>query len=253
MKMIKNGAWALPACVCLLVGQPAVAQDQAAERYIYASYEYCDMSKTDRYDELFEQVEKPVLDAAMKDGTINMYANLAHVAGGQWRRVNVIGAGSVQAALDARNTIGDRIDANENNKKLGAEASAICPSHDDYIWRVVAGNVGSVNRGGASLSTYYVCDQRRESAADAVVKGMLAPVFDKMVANGKLKSWGWMEHIVGGKYRRVETMSAVDVKTLMAARAELIEVLEDNPAGDLFTDLCSEHTDYIWEIKAQAP
>jgi hypothetical protein len=253
MKMIKTGAWALPACACLLGGQPAVAQDQAAERYIYASYSYCDMSKTDRADEIYEQVDKPVLDAAIKDGTINLYSYLAHAAGGQWRRVNVIGAGSVQAVLDAQNTIGDRIEANEKNKKLGAEGAAACPSHDDYIWRSVAGNVGSVNRGAVAFSTYFVCDQRRESTADAIVKGMLAPVFDKMVADGKLRSWGWMEHIVGGKYRRLNTMSADDLKTLMAARAELIETLDGNPAGDALTDICSDHTDYIWNIKAQAP
>jgi hypothetical protein len=82
---------------------------------------------------------------------------------------------------------------------------------------------------------------------------MLAPVLDKMVADGKLKSWGWLEHIVGGKYRRLETISANDVKSLMEARAALVEALDGNPGGDLMTEICGEHTDYIWEIKAQAP
>lgn len=253
MKTLKTGALALPACACLLAGPAALAQDQAPERYLYATYQYCDFSKQERVDEVFEQVNKPVLDAAMKDGTINLYSYLGHVTGGQWRRVNVIGAGSVQAVLDAQNAIGDRIDANEKNRKLDAEAAAACPSHDDYIWRSVAGNVGSVNRGGASFSTYYVCDQSRESAVDAVVTGMLAPVFDKMVADGKLRSWGWLEHIVGGKYRRLATMSADDVKSLMAARAAVVEAMEDNAGGDVLTDVCPDHSDYIWEIKAQAP
>jgi hypothetical protein len=62
-----------------------------------------------------------------------------------------------------------------------------------------------------------------------------------------------MEHIVGGKYRRLETISATDVKALMEARAALVEALQDNPGGDLMTSICGEHTDYIWEIKAQAP
>ena len=117
----------------------------------------------------------------------------------------------------------------------------------------MAGNIGTVGRGGAAFSTYYVCDQARESQADAIVKGMLAPMFDKMVADGKLKSWGWLEHIVGGKYRRLETFSAADAKSLMEARAEIVEALQDNPGGDLMTAICGEHTDYIWEIKAQAP
>ncbi len=136
--------------------------------------------------------QKPHPEAAIKDGTITSYGYLAHQTGGQWRRAEYVhGAGSVQALLDAQKKIGDQADANEKNKKLGAEVSAICPSHDDYIWRRVAGNIGTVHRGAAAFSTYYVCDQTRESQADAVVTGMLAPVFDKMVTDGKLKSWGW--------------------------------------------------------------
>jgi hypothetical protein len=253
MKTTKSGAWVLPVCACLLASAAASAQDQPAERYIYATYSNCDFSKQARADEIFEQVQKPILDAAMKDGTITNYGYLAHQTGGQWRRVSTHGAGSVQALLDAQKKMGDQADSNEKNKKLGDESSAICPSHDDYIWRAVAGNVGTVGRGGAAFSTYYVCDQTRESQADAIVKGMLAPMFDKMVADGKLKSWGWLEHIVGGKYRRLETFSAADAKSLMAARAEIVEALQDNPGGDLMTAICGEHTDYIWEIKAQAP
>lgn len=253
MKSLKRGIFALAAGAGLIAGPVAMAQEPAPERFLYATYQYCDFSKQDRVDQIFEQVSKPVLDAAMKDGTINLYSYLAHVTGGQWRRVNVIGAGSVQAVLDAQSTIGDRIDANEKNRKLDAEAAAACSSHDDYIWRSVAGNVGSVNRGGASFSTYYVCDQSRESAVDAVVKGMIGPVLDKMVAEGKLATWGWLEHIVGGKYRRLATMSATDVKALMSARAAMVTALENNPGGDLLTDICPDHTDYIWENKFQAP
>jgi hypothetical protein len=253
MKINRTGAIVLPACCCLLSVAAATAQEQPAERYIYATYSYCDFSKQDRYDEIFKQVQVPVLDAAIKDGSITLYNYLAHQTGGQWRRVSVHGAGSVQALLDAQKKMGEQADADAGNKRLGAEASAICPSHDDYIWRAVAGNVGTTNRGGAAFSTYYVCDQVRESQVDAVVTGMLAPVFDKMVADGKLTSWGWFEHIVGGKYRRLATMSAGDVKALMEARAAVVEATEDNAGGDVITEVCGEHTDYVWEIRAQAP
>jgi hypothetical protein len=253
MKTMRIGAAVLPACLSLAFGAAANAQDKTPERYIYATYSYCDFSKQERYDEIFDQVERPVRDAAVKDGTINLYSYLAHQTGGQWRRASVHGAGSIQALLDAQKKMGDQADAVEKNKRLGAEASAICPSHDDYIWRAVAGNVGTTNRGGAAFSTYYVCDQTRESEADAIVTGMLAPVFDKMVTDGKLKSWGWMEHIVGGKYRRLATISASDVAALMTARAAMVEALQDNAGGDVLTDICGEHTDYIWEIRAQAP
>jgi|SRR5688572_29270421 len=253
MTMKRIGALVLPACLCLSFGMAANAEDKPAERYIYATYSNCDFSKQERADEIFEQVQKPILDAAIKDGTISTYSYLGHQTGGQWRRASVHGAGSIQGLLDAQKKIAELGDANEKSKKLGAESSAICPSHDDYIWRAVAGNIGTVVRGGAAFSTYYVCDQSRESQADAIVTGMLAPMFDKMVAEGKIKSWGWLEHIVGGKYRRLETFSATDVKSLMEARAAIVEALNDNPGGDLMTAICGEHTDYIWEIKAQAP
>ena len=88
-------------------------------------------------------------------------------------------------------------------KKLFAEFGSICSSHEDYIWRRVAGNIVGTARGGASFSTYYVCDQGRESQADAIVTSAIGPILDKMVAEGKLKTWGWNEHIVGGDFRHV--------------------------------------------------
>ena len=133
------------------------------------------------------------------------------------------------------------------------EFGSICSSHDDYIWRRVAGNIGTVSRGGAAFSTYYVCDQNREDEADALVKQVFAPVYDKMVSEGKLKSWGWNEHIVGGSYRRLATFSGADMKSLMEARAAIVKTFDDNALGKTFTGICGDHTDYMWEIKSQAP
>ena len=38
MTTIRTGATVLPACLCLLAAPAAMAQDQPAERYIYATY-----------------------------------------------------------------------------------------------------------------------------------------------------------------------------------------------------------------------
>ena len=241
----------LPGCLCLLFAMAAGAEDKPAEVFVYSTYHNCDFSKQDRADELFDQSQKPQFEAAIKDGSVTSYGWMAHNTGGQWRRVDYFTAGSVQALLDAQKKMAAEEDAKA--KKASAEFGGICSSHDDYIWRRVAGNIGSVARGGASFSTYYVCDQGREDQADALVKSSLAPIFEKMVTDGKLKSWGWNEHIVGGEYRRLATMSATDVKSLMEARGALVEALEDNPAGDMLTEICPTHTDYIWEIKSQAP
>ncbi|MGQ0384503.1 MAG: hypothetical protein ACT4UP_07485, partial [Gammaproteobacteria bacterium] len=152
MKTLMHGAVALHAGLCLLAASAAVAQDKPAERYTYVTYHVCDVSQQERADEIFAQVQKPAYDAAVAAGTINGYGWLAHHTGGRWRRATYFGAGSVQALLDAQQKIGDSIDANPKNEKLGAEVSKICNAHDDYIWHTVAGNIGTVARGGAAFS-----------------------------------------------------------------------------------------------------
>ena len=253
MKRTMTGATVLPACLCLLFSLTASAQDKPADVFVYATYHYCDFSKQDRADEIFDQTQKPGYEAAVKDGSISSYGWLAHKTGGKWRRADYYTAGSVQALLDVQAKMGAQVDADAKSKKLDAEFGAICSSHDDYIWRRVAGNIGSVARGGAAFSTYYVCDQTRESQADALVTQVFAPIYDKMVTDGKLKSWGWNEHIVGGSFRRLATFSANDMKSLMEARAAIVQTMEDNPLGDTFTSICGDHSDYMWEIKSQAP
>ncbi len=245
----KTGAIALQACL-LLSAAAAQAQSQPAETYIYGTYSVCDLAKQDRSDDIFAQLDKPILDAAIADKSINSYGLYAHQTGGRWRRVSFTTGSSVQALLDAQKKMGDQADA--TNKKLGQEYSAICNAHDDYIWRRVAGNAGQVSPGGAVFSTYYVCDGMREAQADAIVQQVFAPVYDKMVADGKLKSWGWLEHIVGGQFRRAATMGAADLKSLMAARAEIVEAT-DNDIGNAFGEICDSHTDYIWNVKYSAP
>jgi hypothetical protein len=251
MTMSKFGALVLPACLCLLSGTTAGAQDKPAEVFVYTTYHYCDFSKQDRADEIYAQSQKPVNEALVKDGSISSYGWLAHKTGGKWRRADYYTAGSVQALLDAQEKMGNQADP--KNKKIDAEFGSICSSHDDYIWRRVAGNIGTVNRGGAAFSTYYVCDQNRETEADALVTQVFGPVYDKMVSDGKLKSWGWNEHIVGGSYRRLATFSGADMKSLKEARAAIVNAIDDNELGSTFTDICGDHTDYMWEIKFQAP
>lgn len=253
MKKTMTGALVLPVCLGLLFGMTAGAEDKPPERFIYSTYHYCDFSKQDRADELYMQFQKPANDAAIKDGTISSYGWLAHQTGGKWRRADYFSADSVQALLDAQKKMGEQSDADAKSKKGFQEFGAICNAHDDYIWRVVAGNAGTISRGNAAFSTYYVCDQGREDQVDDLVKTVLGPAFDKMVGDGKLKTWAWNEHIVGGEYRRLATISAADLKTLMEARAAVVESMESSAAGALLSEICPTHSDYIWEIKAQAP
>ena len=136
----------------------------------------------------------------------------------------------------------------KKSEKLSKEAGEICYAHDDYIWRTMAGNEDAGKRGTVGFSVYYVCDHR-EAQADALVKSVFAPTYDRLVSEGKLVSWGWLEHIVGGEYRRLATMTARDLPTLMKARAEAVQAIDDEALGSAFGEICDSHSDYIWEIK----
>jgi hypothetical protein len=231
----------------LWASSAAVAQEK--DSYTYATYFNCDVTQQDRADEIVEKLDKPFYDAAVADGSITSWGWMAHHTGGKWRRAQYHTASSIDALLAGQKKIGDQIEA--KNKALNTEAGKICNSHEDYIWKRVAGNVAP--RGKASFSVYYVCDSGREAQADALIKRVFAPVYDKLVAEGKLMTWGWMEHIVGGEYRRLSTITAADVSSLLAARGNIVAAMQDDPLAATLDDICGSHADYIWDIKFEKP
>jgi hypothetical protein len=56
---------------------------------------------------------------------------------------------------------------------------------------------------------------------------------------------------VGGKYRRLATMTADDWPTLLKMRGEIFEAMDkqDNPLADYFGEICGSHSDYLWDIQ----
>jgi hypothetical protein len=225
-----------------------VAHAQSKDSYTYSTYFYCDVTQQDRADEIVGQLDKPAFEAVIAAGGVSNWGWLKHHTGGKWRRVQYYSASSIDALLAAQKAVNDQTEATAKGKALGKEFGNACKSHDDYIWRSVAGNVGTT-RGPAAFSVYYVCDSSREDQADALVKRIYAPVYDKMVADGKLTSWGWMEHIVGGEYRRLATMTAKDMTSLVAARSALVAAFQDDPLSGVLDDICGSHADYMWETK----
>lgn len=226
----------------------SVAHAQGKDSYTYSTYFYCDVTQQDRADEIVGQLDKPAFEAVIAGGSVTNWGWLKHHTGGKWRRVQYYSASSIDALLAAQKTVNDQTEATAKGKALGKEFGNACKSHDDYIWRSVAGNVGTT-RGPAAFSVYYICDSSREDQADALVKRVYAPVYDKMVADGKLTSWGWMEHIVGGEYRRLATMTAKDMTSLIAARSALVAAFQDDPLSGVLDDICGSHADYMWETK----
>jgi len=229
-----------------------MAQEEAPSTFTYATYFYCDANGQDQVDEIIKTKNAPVFDQLVKDGVISSWGWMAHHTGGKWRRVQYYQAPSIDGLLDAQAEMDKRFDAVPDNGD--EEFGNICSSHDDYIWKVESGT-GSDTRSDAGFSVYYVCNEVREERADEIWAKDFAPILNKAVADGKLSSWGWQSHQVGGKYRRIQTMTAPTHKALLAARGELIEAMygDDNAAGKEFTEICGSHADYMWNIQIETP
>ena len=235
------------------IASSAVAQEkEAPTRFTYATYFYCDVNGQDRVDEIVKTQNAPVYDQLVKEGVISSWGWLAHHTGGKWRRIQYYQASSVAGLLDAQAEMNKRLDGVDD--KADKDFGKICNAHEDYIWEVESGSSGDT-RGDAGFSVYYKCDQTKEERADEIFEKDLGPIFDKYVAAGKLTSWGWSSHWVGGSFRRLQTMTAVDHKSLLAARAELIDEMyaEENKAGLEFNEICGSHVDYMWDIELETP
>jgi hypothetical protein len=246
----KIAAVAASALLCSLTGAAAMAAEETPEVYIYGSYFTCQGGM--QADEAVKGSFKAVYDAAVADGTIKTWGWLQHHTGGTWSRVLYHTGPSQKAIMAALGTLDSRT-SGEVFEAANKQFNQACGGHEDYIWRGVTGNDVRGDRGKVGLSVYYVCDVGREAQADALVKRVFAATYDKLVADGKLKAWGWWEHIVGGKYRRLATMTAADMSSLMEARAAIVQAMNDDPLADAFTDICGPHQDYLWNVMFQAP
>lgn len=228
-------------------------EEEGQETYIYATYYYCDVTRQDRADEIVESIQRPVYDAAVADGTITGWGWLVHHTGGQWRRAQYFSAPSVDALLEAQSSLQATLD--EGDSGATDEFGQICNAHDDYIWHGLAGNGGDVlvtERGNVGLSAYYLCNED-EARADELVTEIFAPIYNAHVGDGMLTSWGWSEHIIGGEYRRLSTMTAEDWPTLFSERESLFEEFADIELADQSFEICGRHADYMWEIQIENP
>ncbi len=240
-------------CALSLLAFPALAQDEDAERYTYATYFHCDVGMEDKADDIMKR-DAPILDGLVKDGKILAWGWMSHHTGGDWRRIRYHQAASPEAAMVALETMSEAIaDVHGEDDPANAEMAAACPRHDDYLWQAEAGMSGE-ERGKVGFSVYHFCDINREDRADEIVAEHFAPILDKMVEDGKIATWGWQSHVIGGRARRLQTMTAVDMGALLSARQEAIATIyeEDDAAGTEFSEICGPHVDYVWNIVHEA-
>ena len=232
-----------------LLSAAALAQEEDAQRYTYATYFHCNVGLEDQAD-AFMKRNSPILDGLVEDGSILAWGWLKHHTGGDWRRIRYHQAASPEAAMAALGTMSEAIaKVHGEDDPAAAEFSAACPRHDDYLWQVEQGSSGET-RGQVGFSVYHFCDINREDRADEIVAEHVSPILNKMVEDGKLSSWGWQSHVIGGRVRRLQTMTAPDIGTLLSARQAAIDTIyeEDNAAGTEFSEICGPHVDYVWEL-----
>ena len=234
----------------LVLPHPALAQD-ADQPVSVGTYWRCDQSMEARADEIIQEVWVPVMEKHMSAGHLEGYGYLAHWVGGEWRRLSYLTASDLNSLLDIRDVIIEELIA-DNSEALD-ELTAICPSHDDYIWINAGGGEATEPAAeiGASFGTYYICDFARESRADTLVLETFAPIMNRHLSADELSSWSWLQHWVGGKYRRLWSVRAADHKTAVAGRDAIEEeMFAQFPAeAEEFSQICNSHTDYMWNIQ----
>ena len=231
----------------LLTSGMAFAQDEEEESkgFTYATYLYCDTTQEGEMDAQVAEFDAPVMDKLVEDGVMNNWGWMRHHTGGQWRRIRWFSADSLQAAIAGVDAMGAALDAAAGDDDAPSDA---CPKHEDYIWEVVATS-DTEDRGPASMSVYYSCKIADESRADEIFDELFVPVLNKYVEEGKLASWGWQSHVIGGWFRRLQTMTAADYETLLTVRKAALEEIysEDSELGAEFAEICGPHHDYLWD------
>ncbi|QBY04609.1 hypothetical protein E2K93_09500 [Thalassotalea sp. HSM 43] len=250
--MNKQSIFYLFSCLAFCFSTAHAAEEEKSMPYSYASYFQCSPASEADVDELVTTTYAKAYDEAKKEGAILGWGWLQHHTGGKWRRILYHTAADVNALLDAQEVIGEKL-----TKAIGDGPDALskgCTTHEDYIWQYVTGSnpEGPADRGTASMSVYFYCDITADEKIDEIVKTTFAKVYNANVGEGKLTSWGWNTHVVGGKYRKLATMTAASYKDLLAAREVILEQLYSDKANEKpaqeFSKMCKSHSDYLWTI-----
>lgn len=227
----------------------AFAQEEDAPKGVtYATYMHCDTTKEAEMDAQVASFEVPIMDQLVEDGVMTAWGWMRHHTGGEWRRIRWFGADSVQGALDALDAMGAAMEAAGEGQDEAP--SGACPHHEDYIWQVESSSSPDTStRGKVGMSVYYSCKISDEARADEIFDELFAPVLNEYVEDGKLSSWGWQSHIIGGWFRRLQTITADDYATLLSARQEALDTVyaEGSELGAEFAEICGPHHDYLWD------
>lgn len=233
----------------LLVG----AQDNAPASFTYVTYYVCDVATQGNMDNVVETNEKAVFDQWVEDGKLIAWGYLSHFTGGRWRRAQYHVSPTMDGALGTQSDIFQEVYA--DNREGGQARGEACEAHDDYIWSQNQGSAAGTDRGDVSLSVYHICAIADQNRADEIFAEIYAPQFDEMIEGGRIGSWGWQSHVLGGRFRRLQTVTGEDYAAVNAARFETVQSAnQEHPElAREFSQICNAHVDYLWDIVHEAP
>ncbi len=242
------------AVAVMLLTSPVMAQDaDTTQTTVFGTYYRCSQGQEARADEIVRELRGPIAQQHVGEG-LTGWLWLSHRNGGAWRRLWVISGTDIDDLMDVRGQIVNEFTTNHPDE--AAELGTICSTHDDYIWTGLATSPPNPDKpaGPASLSAYYSCDQSREGRTNEIFEEVLQPLYEKHMGMGHLTGWGFYAHRFGGIFRRLETFSGADHKTLLAMQdAIYTEAGTNDPlAMNEFREICSWHTDYMWWNDAAA-
>lgn len=236
-------------CAGLALAPPAAAQEEP-ENVIFATYYKCDQSREARTDTIYETIARPIWQKQIDAGRLTTVGWARHWAGGDWRRLAYVIGTDLDAMIDARQAWIEEVTS--QHAEEAQEFNAICPSHDDYIWYSVVGSQPAQqlaqDRPAVGMTSYMICDN--EAEADEIFETAFAPIMNRHVEAGDINSWVWIEHFIGGIYRRALVMDAADHKAMLAYWNKLFGELEaEHPElARQFGEACLSHTDYVWDL-----
>jgi hypothetical protein len=63
-------------------------------------------------------------------------------------------------------------------------------------------------------------------------------------------SWGWLQHLVGGEYRRLLVWDGASAASVIAATGRISGELRTQQASAFreFAEVCPSHQDVVWNV-----
>jgi hypothetical protein len=237
--------------VCAAAVLLAAGVVSAQEAFVFGTYYRCNEAKEDRADAIYKETVSPILDKEVKAGHLVSHGWNRHWMGGEWRRLEYMIGTDMNTMVAARDAyIGELM---KDHAAASEEFSSICSSHDDYVWALGATSqtpdTMGKSRPSVGATTYFQCGAN-EDEADAIVKTAFAPLLNQQIKDGKIASWTWLKHVMGGKYRRALVLDGASHAALLTFWSGFSPALEaaQPQLSRRFTEVCPSHTDYIWDL-----